>query len=147
MSGTPGRFIYVFETAPDKNGKKEKALEAVSAGEDIRKVFFDTWLNEHKDKIDPLKDLEQVPADLVMASGSGLDPHITLKNALFQLDRVAAKWAAGTKRDVASVRKEMEDLLCAKAEAPLGGLVGVPLVNVLEINLALRNQYEPRTTR
>ena len=48
----------------------------------------------------PDADLEPVPADMVMASGSGLDPHITLKNALYQLDRVAAKWAADTNRNV-----------------------------------------------
>ena len=40
-----------------------------------------------------------------------------------------------------SVRKEIEDLLRQKAEAPLGGIVGVELVNVLEVNLALRERY------
>src|SRR5262249_59165253 len=83
-----------------------------------------------------------VPADMVMASGSGLDPHITLKNALYQLDRVAAKRAADANRSVDDVRKEIEALLEQKKEAPLGGLVGVDLVNVLEVNLALREKYE-----
>src|SRR5262249_11947533 len=106
-------------------------------------VFFDMWLQEN-----PNVDLEQVPADLVMASGSGLDPHITLKNALYQLDRVAAKWAEKTKADKeaeqARIRKEIEALLDQQAEAPLGGLVGVKLVNVLEVNLKLRDLYGPR---
>jgi K+-transporting ATPase ATPase C chain len=39
------------------------------------------------------------------------------------------------------VRKEVEALLRQRAEAPLGGLVGVDLVNVLEVNLALRERY------
>jgi K+-transporting ATPase ATPase C chain len=78
---------------------------------------------------------------MVMASGSGLDPHITLKNALYQVDRVAARWADTTQRDPAQVRKEIEDLLRQQAEAPLGGLVGVDLINVLEVNLALRERY------
>jgi K+-transporting ATPase ATPase C chain len=99
-------------------------------------VFFDMWLQEH-----PHAELEQVPADLVMASGSGLDPHITLKNALYQLERVAGKWAERTKRQAGPVRQELEALLRQKAEAPLGGLAGVPLVNVLEMNLALRDRY------
>ena len=78
---------------------------------------------------------------MVMASGSGLDPHITLKNALYQLDRVAQKWAEDTKRDNAGVRREIEELLRQKTEAPFGGLIGVELVNVLEVNLALQERF------
>jgi potassium-transporting ATPase KdpC subunit len=124
----------VEHKTPD--GKVKKIIEPVKEGTDIQSYFFDMWRQEH-----PAVDLEEVPADLVMASGSGLDPHITLKNAYYQLDRVAAKWAAETKRDPAQVRKEIEELLRQKAEAPLGGLVGVELVNVLEVNLALSNRY------
>ncbi|MBI3412156.1 MAG: potassium-transporting ATPase subunit C [Planctomycetes bacterium] len=98
-------------------------------------ISFDKWRQEHPDA-----DLETVPADMVMASGSGLDPHITLKNALYQLDRVSAKWAERTGRDAAAVRNEIESLLHQKAEAPLDGLAGVDLINVLEVNLALRER-------
>jgi K+-transporting ATPase ATPase C chain len=101
-------------------------------------VFFDAWLQEHPDAA-----LEQVPADMVTASGSGLDPDITLKNAQYQLDRVAGKWADLTKRNKAEVRKEINDMLSDHAAAPFGGLAGVKLVNVLEINLALRDRYGP----
>jgi K+-transporting ATPase ATPase C chain len=104
----------------------------------IAAVFFDRWLQEHKDRA---AQLEAVPADMVMASGSGLDPHITLQNALYQLDRVAGKWAENTKQDVAQVRQEIENIVREKAEAPFGGLIGVPLVNVLELNLALRERF------
>ncbi len=103
-------------------------------------VFFDMWLQEHQDRAAALT---RVLADMVMASGSGLDPHITLKNALYQLDRVARKWAEDSKRDEADVRRQIEELLRQKAEAPLGGLVGVELVNVLEVNLALREHFGP----
>jgi K+-transporting ATPase ATPase C chain len=113
-----------------------KGIEPVKEGSDIQGIFFDMWRQEHAEA-----DLEPVPADMVMASGSGLDPHITLKNALYQLERVAARWAEKTKRDQAQVRTEIEALLREKAEAPLGGLVGVDLVNVLEVNLALRKRY------
>jgi K+-transporting ATPase ATPase C chain len=104
----------------------------------VAAVFFDMWLQEHQDQA---AHLTRVPADMVMASGSGLDPHITLKNALYQLDRVAQKWAEDTKRDNAGVRGEIEELLRQKTEAPFGGLVGVELVNVLEMNLALRERF------
>jgi K+-transporting ATPase ATPase C chain len=102
-------------------------------GKDVQTAFFELWWKAH-----PQADVEPVPSDMVMASGAGLDPHLTLKSALYQLDRVAAKRAEMTKRDQAEVRKEIEALLRDKAAAPLGGLVGVDLVNVLEINLALQ---------
>ncbi|MBV8231151.1 MAG: potassium-transporting ATPase subunit C, partial [Planctomycetaceae bacterium] len=102
----------------------------------IQSIFFDMWRQEHPDA-----DLEPVPADMVMATGSGLDPDITLKNALYQLDRVAGAWAKKTNRDEGTIRREVESVLNEKATAPLGGLAGVKLINVLEMNLALRNRY------
>lgn len=84
----------------------------------------------------PKKDLD-VPADMVMASGSGLDPHITLKGAHYQLDRVVSAWAKKTGADPVEVRKAIEDVLSEKAAAPFGGLAGEELINVLEVNLAL----------
>ena len=133
----PGTFLALVErTTPD--GKSEQRLEPVRAGEDIQAVFFDMWRQEHPDVA-----LQHVSGDAVMASGSGLDPHITLNNALSQLDRVAAKWAEMTRRDRAQVRSEIEALLREKSAAPLGGLAGVDLVNVLEVNLALQNRYSP----
>jgi K+-transporting ATPase ATPase C chain len=103
----------------------------------VEAVFFDAWLQEH-----PHAELEPVPADMVTASASGLDPDITLKSALYQLDRVADRWAERTKRDKAQVKKEIEGMLAEKAEAPFGGLAGVKLINVLEMNLALRDHFE-----
>ena len=85
--------------------------------------------------------LQDVPGDLVTASASGLDPHISLQNAEFQLDRVAAKWAADLKRDPAAIRKEIEQIIQKNASAPWGGLIGEKFVNVLEVNLELRKLY------
>jgi K+-transporting ATPase ATPase C chain len=121
----------------------EKKIEPTRKGPEVQSYFFDLWLQEEawrkaKDGEGyPSFELEQVPADLVMASGSGLDPHITLKNALYQLDGVADAWAEKTGKDREKVKKKIEELLNRKASAPLGGLAGPPLVNVLETNLAL----------
>jgi len=84
------------------------------------------WRQNHPDA-----DLEDVPGNLVTASGSGLDPHITLQNAKFQVDRASSKWAANLKRDLLAVRKEIEEILQKSASAPFGGLVGQKFVNVL----------------
>jgi len=104
--------------------------------EEISSIFFDMWRQDHPDV-----ELATVPGDMVMSSGSGLDPHITLENAQYQLDRVAVKWAANTKRDPARIRREIEQILREKTWAPLGGSVGEKLVNVLEVNLELRRRY------
>ena len=64
-----------------------------------------------------------------------------LKNTLFQLDRVAAAWAKNGNRKETDTRKEIEEVLQENATAPLGGLVGEKMVNVLEVNLKLRRRY------
>ncbi len=70
-----------------------------------------------------------LPADLATASGSGLDPHITLAAAKYQAERVAA--ARGL--SVATVT----GLLERQAVRPGGALTPEPVVNVLQLNLAL----------
>jgi len=104
----------------------------------IQTTFFDMWRQDHPDVA-----LQDVPGDMVTSSGSGLDPHITLQNAEYQLDRVAAKWAADTKREVPAVRSEIEAILQTDAFAPLAGMGGEKMVNVLQVNLELRNKYGP----
>jgi K+-transporting ATPase ATPase C chain len=94
------------------------------------------WLEDHPDA-----SLQDVPGDFVTASASGLDPHITLQNAHFQLDRVASKWAEDLKRDPKQVRGEIEEILRKNASAPFAGLAGEDYINVLEVNLELNKRY------
>jgi len=131
----PGKFpSVVSRTGAD--GKTKTTIEPVKDGSDIQSIFFDMWRQDH-----PEADLQDVPGDLVTASGSGLDPHITLQNAEYQLDRVASKWAANLKRDPNAVRKEIQEILQENASAPWFGLAGERFVNVLEVNLKLRERY------
>jgi K+-transporting ATPase ATPase C chain len=123
-------------TQPGADGKSQSTIQPVKDGSDIQANFFDMWRQDHAEA-----DLQDVPGDLVTASGSGLDPNITLANAEFQLDRVAAKWADDTKHDAGVVRKEIGQILQNSVSAPFGGLAGEKLVNVLEVNLELCRRY------
>jgi K+-transporting ATPase ATPase C chain len=70
-----------------------------------------------------------VPADAVTASGSGLDPHISLANAKLQIPRVAKA------RGLAP--EKLQTLIAQYTDSADLGVLGEPGVNVLEINLAL----------
>ena len=70
-----------------------------------------------------------VPADAVTASGSGLDPHISLRNAEIQAPRVAQ----ARKLSADKVKRLIQDV----TEGPDLGFLGEPGVNVLRLNLAL----------
>jgi len=75
---------------------------------------------------------DPIPVDLVTASASGLDPHISPAAALFQVERVAA--ARGFQRE------RVQGLVEAHTEHPWLGLFGEARVHVLSLNLALDEQ-------
>jgi K+-transporting ATPase ATPase C chain len=70
-----------------------------------------------------------IPVDLVTASGSGLDPHISLAGAYYQIARIAKQRALSV--DV------VKDIIDRNTSQRFLGLLGEPVVNVLKVNLEL----------
>lgn len=87
-----------------------------------------------KERVDILRNdgplnRNKVPVDMVTASGSGLDPHISVAAALYQVPRIA--------RARGLPDKLVRDLITELTETRQFGILGEPRVNVLKINLAL----------
>ncbi len=72
---------------------------------------------------------EDIPADMVTASGSGLDPQISIKAALIQIPRIAKS------RNISI--SILENLIKENTEKPLLGLLGPSRINVLKLNIEL----------
>jgi potassium-transporting ATPase KdpC subunit len=75
----------------------------------------------------------KIPTDMATASASGLDPHISPANALFQVARVAAAREADS--------SQIRELALHYVESRQFGFLGEPRVNVLALNLALDNAF------
>ena len=91
-------------------------------------------LDSVKARIDALKNADpenalKIPADLVTASASGLDPHISVAAATYQANRVAKI------RGLSS--EKVQEFIDKYTTSRIMGVIGEPVVNVLKLNLAL----------
>lgn len=93
------------------------------------------YLKEVKSRIDdfilknPSVKSNEIPADLVTASGSGLDPHISVQSALIQVQRIAKEHQIPAEKIITLIKRQTEQ--------PLLGFIGPQKLNVLKLNLAL----------
>ena len=80
-------------------------------------------------KTNPTVKEEAIPVDLVTCSGSGLDPHISVAAAQYQVERIAKARNLDT--------EEVEEIIDKYTKGRMLGIFGEEVVNVLEVNLAL----------
>jgi K+-transporting ATPase ATPase C chain len=123
---------------PRPSAAGEKGYDAASSSGSNLGSTSKKLQDRIKDDLKRLKEenpdaLGPVPADLVTASGSGLDPHVSPQGALWQVPRVAKA------RGVTSDR--VKAVVEANVEGRTFGLLGEPRVNVLLVNLALDRQF------
>ena len=132
-----------FQPRPSAAGKD--GYDATGSGGSNLAPLSQKLIDQVREELDAYRsennlppDLE-VPADAVTASGSGLDPHISTRNAELQVARVAR--ARGMSDD------EVKKYIRQYTESPQLGFLGEPRVSVLELNLALdaqQGEYDAR---
>jgi K+-transporting ATPase ATPase C chain len=122
-----------FHPRPSAAG--DKGYDAISSGGSnlgpTNKVLIDTVRSRLKELLEsnPGTSANQVPIDLVTASGSGLDPDISPAAAEYQIPRVAKSRGLG--------EDAVRAIVAAHTSGRWAGVLGEPHVNVLATNLAL----------
>jgi K+-transporting ATPase ATPase C chain len=111
-----------------QDGKVVDAKTYKTEKGDCDQVKLITAFNDDKNPL-TVKSSVPIPGDAVTASGSGLDPHISVKNAMLQLPRVA--------RTRSMSEDQVRELVKQNTEGPSLGIFGEAGVNVLTLNLAL----------
>ncbi|WP_197359343.1 potassium-transporting ATPase subunit C, partial [Streptomyces clavuligerus] len=116
------QYSLILSGATNRSGDNEDLIQWVKDAKAA--VVRDNSTAGHR--VDP----EDIPADAVTSSGSGLDPHISPEYARLQIHRVAERNELPADRLGALVDEHTDGRVL--------GFIGEPRVNVLELNVALR---------
>ena len=126
-----------FYSRPSRVDYKGSISGASNSGPTSRKFLQETQKQINKVREEnKLQDDLPLPADLVLSSGSGLDPHISKEAAILQAPRVAKA------RNISL--ETVQKLIHKNTEPPEFKIFGQPRVNVLGLNLDLDNHLSPK---
>jgi len=131
---TGDKYFHPRPSAAGKNG-----YDPMSSGGSNLAPTNEEFISTVKERLENFKkennlpDNTIIPADIVTASGSGLDPDISVDSAMLQVERISG--ARGIPAN------EIRDLISKNTENRLFGFFGEPKVNVLKLNLLLDNLH------
>ncbi|MBS5939396.1 MAG: potassium-transporting ATPase subunit KdpC [Clostridium sp.] len=129
--------VMNLDTSTFKNENGEVLLYSAPSNLSPASDEYKKLVEERVEKIrkaNPEKGDEPIPVDLVTASGSGLDPHISVAAAEYQVDRIA--------RERNMSKDEVESIIDKYTNKRFLGVFGEETVNVLQVNLALDGKLE-----
>jgi K+-transporting ATPase ATPase C chain len=128
---TDTKYFWPRPSAVDYNPIPSGGSNLGPTSEKLKKQVED-FLNKYKSTA------SSIPPEMVYASGSGLDPHINIKTAYFQVDRIAEARSL----DPAKIK----ELINQMTEGNQWGFLGPRYVNVLLLNQALDKLHSPAYT-
>lgn len=135
LKGRPSSVNYNTYTAEEKESKRYLGVASGSdnlapSNPDLKKRVAQDMARFLDDN--PTIKKEAIPTDLLTASGSGLDPHISPESAKIQVPAIAKASKIS--------EKKLYQLIDAQTTKPLLNVLGTPTVNVLAVNLAIHAQ-------
>lgn len=128
----PSAYNYNTYTQEEKENDTYSGVSSGSNNYAVSNPELEKRLNEEIEqflKENPTISKDEIPSDIITASGSGLDPHISVEAANVQIDRIV--------KNTQLSREKVETLIEQNTQGKLFGIFGEETVNVLELNLSL----------
>ena len=128
----PSAYNYNTYTQEEKENGTYNGVSSGSNNYAVSNPELEKRLNEEIEqflKENPTISKDEIPSDIITASGSGLDPHISVEAANVQIDRIV--------KNTQLSREKVETLIEQNTQGKLFGIFGEETVNVLELNLSL----------
>lgn len=131
----PSAYNYNTYTEEDKENGDYGGVSSGSNNYAPSNPDLEKRINEDIEKFlqeNPTMEKEDIPSDIITASGSGLDPHISVEAANVQIDRVS--------ENTGLTKKQLKKMIEENTEGKFLGIFGEEKVNVLELNLSLAKE-------
>lgn len=126
---TQPQYFWPRPSAGDYNSLPSSASQAGPTSASLKQTIL-----QRREMLAQAHNNPKVPDELLLASGSGLDPHLSPQAVAYQVARVAR--ARGLQPT------QLAPLIAHYTEAPQAGFLGQARINVLELNLALDRHFQ-----